>query len=208
MSISCTEPGAPRRPSEITPQAHTSSSASAADGHAAPGRRPAAQAALGPRGHRAAPRRRARRSSPSDVQHDAGDVGRVGRPGDEEERPARRPAPPPARAPVHRPARRTAGAARDVGSRHGSGPTRSRLRDVRDPGRWETGGDEHRDLRPLPDDETTDRGGEGWSEDMELAPAHPGDREPEPRRTTTARASGCRRCWPAPASAPAGSART
>jgi len=30
-----------------------------------------------------------------------------------------------------------------------------------------------------PDDETTTAAGEGWSEDMELAPAHPGDREPE-----------------------------
>jgi 23S rRNA pseudouridine2605 synthase len=28
-----------------------------------------------------------------------------------------------------------------------------------------------------PDDETTNSGGDGWSEDMELAPAHPGDRE-------------------------------
>src|SRR3954454_15409286 len=27
-----------------------------------------------------------------------------------------------------------------------------------------------------PDDETTTAAGEGWSEDMELAPAHPGDR--------------------------------
>jgi 23S rRNA pseudouridine2605 synthase len=31
-----------------------------------------------------------------------------------------------------------------------------------------------------PDDETTTAAGEGWSEDMELAPAHPGDRE-QPR---------------------------
>jgi 23S rRNA pseudouridine2605 synthase len=30
-----------------------------------------------------------------------------------------------------------------------------------------------------PDDETTNSGGDGWSEDMELAPAHPGDREPD-----------------------------
>jgi 23S rRNA pseudouridine2605 synthase len=30
---------------------------------------------------------------------------------------------------------------------------------------------------PTPDDETTNSGGDGWSEDMELAPAHPGDRE-------------------------------
>ena len=30
-----------------------------------------------------------------------------------------------------------------------------------------------------PDDETTTAAGEGWSEDMELAPAHPGDRQPE-----------------------------
>ncbi|HLM05001.1 MAG TPA: pseudouridine synthase [Blastococcus sp.] len=29
-----------------------------------------------------------------------------------------------------------------------------------------------------PDDETTTAAGEGWSEDMELAPAHPGDRAP------------------------------
>ena len=27
-----------------------------------------------------------------------------------------------------------------------------------------------------PDDETTTAAGDGWSEDMELAPAHPGDR--------------------------------
>ena len=31
-----------------------------------------------------------------------------------------------------------------------------------------------------PDDETTTAAGEGWSQDMELAPAHPGDRAPEP----------------------------
>ena len=30
-----------------------------------------------------------------------------------------------------------------------------------------------------PDDETTTAAGEGWSEDMELAPAHPGDRTPD-----------------------------
>jgi 23S rRNA pseudouridine2605 synthase len=30
-----------------------------------------------------------------------------------------------------------------------------------------------------PDDETTTAAGEGWSEDMELAPVHPADREPE-----------------------------
>jgi 23S rRNA pseudouridine2605 synthase len=30
-----------------------------------------------------------------------------------------------------------------------------------------------------PDDETTTAAGDGWSEDMELAPVHPGDREPE-----------------------------
>jgi 23S rRNA pseudouridine2605 synthase len=30
-----------------------------------------------------------------------------------------------------------------------------------------------------PNDETTSTAGEGWSEDMELAPAHPGDRQPE-----------------------------
>jgi 23S rRNA pseudouridine2605 synthase len=30
-----------------------------------------------------------------------------------------------------------------------------------------------------PDDETTTAAGEGWSEDMELAPAHPGDRRPD-----------------------------
>jgi 23S rRNA pseudouridine2605 synthase len=30
-----------------------------------------------------------------------------------------------------------------------------------------------------PDDETTTAAGEGWSEDMELAPVHPGDREPD-----------------------------
>jgi 23S rRNA pseudouridine2605 synthase len=30
-----------------------------------------------------------------------------------------------------------------------------------------------------PDDETTTASGEGWSEDMELAPVHPGDREPD-----------------------------
>jgi 23S rRNA pseudouridine2605 synthase len=30
----------------------------------------------------------------------------------------------------------------------------------------------------LPDEEPTTGGGEGWSEDMELAPAHPGDSEP------------------------------
>jgi 23S rRNA pseudouridine2605 synthase len=30
----------------------------------------------------------------------------------------------------------------------------------------------------LPDEEPTTGGGEGWSEDMELAPAHPGDAEP------------------------------
>jgi 23S rRNA pseudouridine2605 synthase len=29
-----------------------------------------------------------------------------------------------------------------------------------------------------PDEDPTTRGGEGWSEDMELAPAHPGDTEP------------------------------
>jgi 23S rRNA pseudouridine2605 synthase len=33
---------------------------------------------------------------------------------------------------------------------------------------------------PQPDEEPTVAAGEGWSEDMELAPAHPGDREPEP----------------------------
>jgi 23S rRNA pseudouridine2605 synthase len=32
-----------------------------------------------------------------------------------------------------------------------------------------------------PDDETTTAAGEGWSDDMELAPAHPGDRAPESR---------------------------
>ena len=32
----------------------------------------------------------------------------------------------------------------------------------------------------LPDDDPTTAGGEGWSEDMELAPVHPSDREPEP----------------------------
>jgi 23S rRNA pseudouridine2605 synthase len=32
----------------------------------------------------------------------------------------------------------------------------------------------------LPDDESTTAGGEGWSEDMELAPAHPADREDPP----------------------------
>ena len=30
-----------------------------------------------------------------------------------------------------------------------------------------------------PDDETTSAAGEGWSEDMELAPVHPGDRAPD-----------------------------
>ena len=50
-------------------------------------------------------------------------------------------------------------------------------------------------------------GGEGWSEDMELAPSHPGDRT-RTRRVTSARASGCRRCSPAPVSPPAASART
>jgi len=38
---------------------------------------------------------------------------------------------------------------------------------------------------PYPDEEPTVAAGEGWSEDMELAPAHPGDRpadEPEPDR--------------------------
>src|SRR4051794_30708601 len=29
----------------------------------------------------------------------------------------------------------------------------------------------------LPDDASTTGGGEGWSEDMELAPAHPGERD-------------------------------
>ncbi|MFP5370462.1 MAG: hypothetical protein ACLGI3_06905, partial [Actinomycetes bacterium] len=29
-----------------------------------------------------------------------------------------------------------------------------------------------------PNDETTTASGEGWSEDMELAPVHPGDRGP------------------------------
>ena len=33
---------------------------------------------------------------------------------------------------------------------------------------------------PFPDDVPTTEGGEGWSEDMELAPAHPGDPEPAP----------------------------
>ena len=56
-------------------------------------------------------------------------------------------------------------------------------------------------------DESTTDGGHGWAEDMELAPAHPGDRA-RGRAPTTARASGCRRCWPARASAPGGSART
>jgi 23S rRNA pseudouridine2605 synthase len=28
-----------------------------------------------------------------------------------------------------------------------------------------------------PDDETATAAGDGWSEDMELAPAHPGDRD-------------------------------
>jgi 23S rRNA pseudouridine2605 synthase len=32
----------------------------------------------------------------------------------------------------------------------------------------------------LPDDQPTTDAGEGWSEDMELAPVHPGDREDEP----------------------------
>ena len=31
---------------------------------------------------------------------------------------------------------------------------------------------------PTPDDETTTAAGEGWSEDMELAPVHPADRAP------------------------------
>ena len=31
----------------------------------------------------------------------------------------------------------------------------------------------------LPDGPSTTRGGEGWSEEMELAPAHPADRGPE-----------------------------
>jgi 23S rRNA pseudouridine2605 synthase len=30
-----------------------------------------------------------------------------------------------------------------------------------------------------PDDEKTTAAGEGWSDDMELAPAHPGDRTPD-----------------------------
>ena len=34
------------------------------------------------------------------------------------------------------------------------------------------------DTAPHPDDLPYTPGGEGWSEDMELAPAHPGDREP------------------------------
>ena len=58
-----------------------------------------------------------------------------------------------------------------------------------------------------PDDETTTAAGAGWSEDMELAPVHPGDREPADA-TTTARGSACRRCSPVPAWAPAASART
>ncbi|SEO86748.1 pseudouridine synthase [Trujillonella endophytica] len=33
---------------------------------------------------------------------------------------------------------------------------------------------------PQPDESATTRGGEGWSEDMELAPAHPAERAPEP----------------------------
>jgi 23S rRNA pseudouridine2605 synthase len=33
------------------------------------------------------------------------------------------------------------------------------------------------DRTPFGDDPSTTEGGEGWSEDMELAPAHPGDRE-------------------------------
>ncbi|MGY1810113.1 pseudouridine synthase [Blastococcus sp. SYSU D00669] len=32
----------------------------------------------------------------------------------------------------------------------------------------------------LPDEDPTTEGGEGWSEDMELAPLHPGDRDDEP----------------------------
>jgi 23S rRNA pseudouridine2605 synthase len=32
---------------------------------------------------------------------------------------------------------------------------------------------------PTPDDDTTTAAGDGWSEDMELAPVHPGDRQPE-----------------------------
>jgi 23S rRNA pseudouridine2605 synthase len=35
-------------------------------------------------------------------------------------------------------------------------------------------------MNSAPHDETTSAAGEGWSEDMELAPAHPGDREPGP----------------------------
>jgi 23S rRNA pseudouridine2605 synthase len=35
-------------------------------------------------------------------------------------------------------------------------------------------------MNSAPHDETTSAAGEGWSEDMELAPAHPGDREPAP----------------------------
>ena len=33
-------------------------------------------------------------------------------------------------------------------------------------------------MNTFPDDESTTEGGEGWSEDMELAPPHPGDAEP------------------------------
>jgi 23S rRNA pseudouridine2605 synthase len=32
-------------------------------------------------------------------------------------------------------------------------------------------------MNTFPDDESLTKGGEGWSEDMELAPVHPGDRE-------------------------------
>ena len=32
-------------------------------------------------------------------------------------------------------------------------------------------------MNTFPDDESTTEGGEGWSEDMELAPHHPGDVE-------------------------------
>ena len=38
------------------------------------------------------------------------------------------------------------------------------------------------DTAPHPDDLPGSPGGEGWSEDMELAPAHPGDREPADAR--------------------------
>ena len=58
-----------------------------------------------------------------------------------------------------------------------------------------------------PDDETTTAAGDGWSEDMELAPAHPGDAA-VPEHDDERQGERLQKVRPAPASVPAVSART